>query len=208
MPKIPTFTTQATITDQVGSVKSNIQMSLDQTIGNVFLGEDRDGDGVVDTDILKELKEQTDTPHMISGIRQNYFLIRSLSGNLALMNFSGLSDTPTGYESGKYLFSTASGIEYRGIDLGTASLTGLSDTPDVYESGKYLVSTETGIEYRDIELGAVSLTGLSDTPNEYDGGKFLRSTSNGVEYVDISGQVPVSFLDDIIESLITYKSIA
>jgi len=33
MPKIPTFTTQATITEQVGSVKSNIQMSLDQTIG-------------------------------------------------------------------------------------------------------------------------------------------------------------------------------
>jgi len=29
MPKIPTFTTQATITEQVGSVKSNIQMSLD-----------------------------------------------------------------------------------------------------------------------------------------------------------------------------------
>ena len=33
MPKIPTFTTQATITEQVGSVKSNIQMSLDQTVG-------------------------------------------------------------------------------------------------------------------------------------------------------------------------------
>ena len=33
MPKIPTFTTQATITEQVGSVKSNIQMNLNQTIG-------------------------------------------------------------------------------------------------------------------------------------------------------------------------------
>jgi predicted CopG family antitoxin len=33
MPKIPTFTTEATITEQVGSVKSNIQMSLNQTIG-------------------------------------------------------------------------------------------------------------------------------------------------------------------------------
>lgn len=36
MPKIPTFTTQATITEQVGSVKSNIQMSLDQTIGSTL----------------------------------------------------------------------------------------------------------------------------------------------------------------------------
>ena len=33
MPKIPTFTTEATITSEVGSVKSNIQMGLNQTIG-------------------------------------------------------------------------------------------------------------------------------------------------------------------------------
>ena len=36
MPKIPTFRTEATITGEVGSVKSNIQMSLNQTIGNVL----------------------------------------------------------------------------------------------------------------------------------------------------------------------------
>ena len=33
MPKIPTFTTEATITSDVGSVQSNIQMGLNQTIG-------------------------------------------------------------------------------------------------------------------------------------------------------------------------------
>lgn len=33
MPKIPTFITEATITGEVGSVQSNIQMSLNQTIG-------------------------------------------------------------------------------------------------------------------------------------------------------------------------------
>jgi len=36
MPKIPTFTTQETITGEVGSVKSNIQMGLNQTIGSVL----------------------------------------------------------------------------------------------------------------------------------------------------------------------------
>ena len=36
MPKIPTFTTQATITGEVGSVKSNIQMGLNQTIGSAL----------------------------------------------------------------------------------------------------------------------------------------------------------------------------
>ena len=33
MPKIPTFTTQATITGEVGATTSNLQMSLNQTIG-------------------------------------------------------------------------------------------------------------------------------------------------------------------------------
>ena len=36
MPKIPTFRTQATITGEVGSVQSNTQMNLNQTIGNVL----------------------------------------------------------------------------------------------------------------------------------------------------------------------------
>jgi len=36
MPKIPTFTTQATITGEVGSVKSNIQMGLNQTISSAL----------------------------------------------------------------------------------------------------------------------------------------------------------------------------
>ena len=36
MPKIPTFTTEARPTAEVGSIKSNIQMSLDQTIGSTL----------------------------------------------------------------------------------------------------------------------------------------------------------------------------
>ena len=36
MPKIPTFTTQARPTAEVGSVKSNIQMGLNQTIGSAL----------------------------------------------------------------------------------------------------------------------------------------------------------------------------
>lgn len=143
-----------------GRVQEDFQTLRNQvilTIGNIFAGEDRDGDGAVDTDILRELKTQTNTPHMISGIRQNYFLIKSLSGNLSLMNFSQLSDTPTGYESGKYLVSTASGIEYQNINLGDSALTGLSDTPNSYESGKFLISNNTGIEY-----GSPSISFLQD----------------------------------------------
>ena len=36
MPKIPTFTTEARPTAEIGSIKSNIQMSLDQTIGSTL----------------------------------------------------------------------------------------------------------------------------------------------------------------------------
>ena len=36
MPKIPTFTSEARITEQSTSVKSNIQIPLSQTIGNAL----------------------------------------------------------------------------------------------------------------------------------------------------------------------------
>ena len=61
MPKIPTFTTQATITDQVGSVKSNIQMSLDQTIGNVL--------APVTKEIVKHRVQQKDFENKTEALR-------------------------------------------------------------------------------------------------------------------------------------------
>ena len=36
MPKIPTFTTQARPTAEVGAVKSNVQIPLSQTIGTAL----------------------------------------------------------------------------------------------------------------------------------------------------------------------------
>ena len=134
-------------------------------------------------------------------------------GGDGITGFTGLYDTPTGYESGYYLRSSDTGIEYISVaDLtqevsdglgdivGVGEFTGLYDTPSNYESGKYLRSTEVGIEYVDITglaeevaqeidlpQGVTGFTGLYDTPSNYESGKYLRSTEVGIEYVDITG---------------------
>ena len=89
--------------------------------------------------------------------------------------FTGLEDTPTDYQEGKYLRSTANGLEY--IDItglaeevsseidfpeGVTRFTGLNDTPTGYQghSGDYLVvnDNESGIHFTGIEKIAADLT--------------------------------------------------
>jgi hypothetical protein len=143
----------------------------------------------------------TETNFMVDGIIKNTLAIQDLSENA---NFTGLSDTPTGYLSGQYLVANESGIEYKTISelsqeiAGAQALqfTGLSDTPTGYLSGQYLVANESGIEYKTIsglsqditkEIASsqtLNFTGLSGTPDTYNAGQFLQSTTTGVEWVD------------------------
>ena len=44
-----------------------------------------------------------------------------MRGKLEGLTFSGMQDTPTGYESGKYLVSTASGVEWTDAPVGVSS---------------------------------------------------------------------------------------
>jgi hypothetical protein len=68
-------------------------------------------------------------------------------------SFTGLSDTPNSYDSGKYLISSAIGIEYVDVVAPVVAFTGLTDTPSSYagQSGRYLMvaDAETGIEFKD-----------------------------------------------------------
>jgi len=68
-------------------------------------------------------------------------------------SFTGLSDTPNSYDSGKYLISSATGIEYVDVVAPVVAFTGLTDTPSSYagQSGRYLMvaDAETGIEFKD-----------------------------------------------------------
>ena len=79
-----------------------------------------------------------------------------MRGKLEGLTFSGMQDTPTGYESGKYLVSTTSGVEWTDAPASGDSSTfaALTDTPTGYESGKYLVSTTSGVEWTDAPAGA------------------------------------------------------
>ena len=70
MPKIPTFTTQETITGEVGSVKSNIQMSLNQTIGNVL--------APVTKEIVQHRVKQKDFENKTEALRLENDFIREM----------------------------------------------------------------------------------------------------------------------------------
>jgi len=143
---------------------------------------------------------------MLSGIEVNHWLINN-------MPFTSLIDTPTGYESGYYLKSSATGIEY--IDVtglakelspligGVSGFSGLHDTPTGYQSGYYLRSSETGIEYlspqdladdvadeivQTLVTGKLmAFTGLYDTPTGYLSGYYVRANETGIEYIHPTG---------------------
>ena len=70
MPKIPTFTTEATITGEVGSVKSNIQMSLDQTIGSAL--------APVTKEIIQHRVKQKDFENKTEAMRLENDFIRDM----------------------------------------------------------------------------------------------------------------------------------
>ena len=70
MPKIPTFTTQETITGEVGSVKSNIQMSLDQTIGSAL--------APVTKEIVQHRVKQKDFENKTEALRLENDFIRDM----------------------------------------------------------------------------------------------------------------------------------
>jgi len=102
------------------------------------------------------------------------------------LNFSGLQDTPMGYDEGKFLRSTDNGLEYVDISgkVPVSFLGDIVDKPTAEVLGGYLkldnvgklvwspATTDGDIAYT--ITGATHITGLLDTPAGYDEGKFLR----------------------------------
>ena len=92
-----------------------------------------------------------------------------------ITGFTGLHDTPTGYQSGYYLRSTETGIEY--IDA-----TGLAA-----DIGDEIVNT--------IVTGQLlAFTGLKDTPVDYKNLNLLQSSNSDIGYIspeDLASQLPV-----------------
>jgi hypothetical protein len=95
---------------------------------------------------------------------------------------TGLLDTPTGYNSGYYLMSNETGVEYQ-------SLTGLAD-----RLIDYGFNTGTPI---------LDFTGLQDTPPNYAFKQYLESTTDGLQYVNAHdlattlGSIPKKYQDGV-----------
>jgi hypothetical protein len=102
--------------------------------------------------------------------------IKGADGADAPTTFSGLSDTPSSYDEGKYLRSTASGTEWAEVSGGSGASTflDLTDTPTTYSGaeGKYLRATASGTEWATVSgaVGSSNFLELTDTPSTYNGG--------------------------------------
>jgi len=105
MPKIPTFTTEATITGEVGSVKSNIQMSLDQTIGSALAPvtkeivqhrvkqkdfENKTEALRLENDFIRDMQDVYDEAGNLENNDQAQSIVKSKS-NMLIQKYSGLA---------------------------------------------------------------------------------------------------------------------
>ena len=124
----------------------------------------------------------------------------STAGNVTINSvgsefFTGLLDTPSNYQNGLFLSSSAAGIVYSDINNKLVSFTGLSDTPDVFSQDKFLKSSAGALEFTDAP--PYQFTGLTDTPASYvnSNGQYLRVKNNSIEFVDITGEIDSSGLN-------------
>ena len=105
MPKIPTFTTEATITSDVGSVQSNIQMGLNQTIGAALAPvtkeivahkvkqkdfENKTEALKLENDFIREMQEVYTEAGNLQNEDQAQNLVKTRS-NLLIKKYSGLA---------------------------------------------------------------------------------------------------------------------
>lgn len=143
------------------TVESFVETQINRTtnfFGNVFNSPT----------FWNEYKALTNTSNLTSGVAQNFLLIQEITGQLSTgLSFTGLMDTPTGFESGKFLVANETGLEWTDV-----SFTGLPDTPTGFESGKFLVANETGLEWVDMPVGGGApdsvddITDLPDNPTD------------------------------------------
>lgn len=84
--------------------------------------------------------------------------IKGADGSDAPTTFSGLSDTPSSYDDGKYLRSTSSGTEWSEISDSPSTFLDLTDTPTTYSGqvGKFLISTASGIEFSSYSINSAT----------------------------------------------------
>ena len=133
----------------------------------------------------------------------------AVGGGIGSSTFTGLSDAPDSYDSGKFLQSSTTGLDWVDAPAG-GGLTGWTETnghilPNITESYdigsadykvRHLFLSDNSLKFVDasdnitsINSSSFTITGLSDTFNSYDdcSGKYLRVNKNedGVEFTPL-----------------------
>jgi len=176
----------------------------------------------------------TDTPATYSGT-ENMYLYSTGSGiDFVTSNFTTTSDLTTVsgylqdqidtkdsfpvYDAGKYLRSTASGVEWSEVSAGVTVHSELSNL-DYASSGhtgfasKEEIITVSGILQDEIGTKAAVLhehafTELTGTPVVYDSGKYLKSTVSGTEWAIVESGSGASSFTNLTDTPATYSGSA
>ena len=134
-----------------------------------------------------------------------------------LLGFTGLNDTPTDYEEGKFVRVNSAGdaIEYSDVSF----LNDVIDAPESQLVSGYLQLDKDGklvwspaITDGDVNYtitGATHFTGLLDTPTGYEHGQYLRvhPSEKKLEYISVTG-LAEDIGDEIVNNIISNDLLA
>ena len=151
------------------TVKDFVETQIDRTtnfFGNVFNSPT----------FWNEYKALTNTTNLTTGVAQNFLLIQQITGQLSTgLSFTGLSDTPTGYDDGKILQSTTTGLKWVDMPAGGGDIAS-------YSSVEALPTAPT--------RGTLAIVGC-DLYIACDGGEWQRVLKDGEqEPIAANAQVP------------------
>jgi hypothetical protein len=189
----PTLDGQKSVVDGISTLKdfftveSFVETQINRT-QNIF------GPVFSSDTFWNEYQSLTNTTNLTSGVAQNFLLIQQITGQLSTgLSFTGLMDTPTGFESGKFLVANETGLEWTGI-----SFTGLPDTPTGYDDGKILQSTADGLEWVDMPAGG----GGGSSSSNYE---FCKLTVNSTQFSQADTHRWLSFDGDPADGSANWK---
>lgn len=194
------------------TVESFVETQINRTtnfFGNVFNSPT----------FWNEYKALTNTSNLTSGVAQNFLLIQEITGQLSTgLSFTGLSDTPTGYDDGKILQSTTTGLAW--VDMpaggggggGVDSVDDITDLPDNPTDGQLITvgcDLYIGCNGEWVKVGADAVAPPPEAPacvsnleeyNQYTEYKdqFLADNSNASFSAGLNNQTNIhDFIHDV-----------
>ena len=191
------------------TVESFVETQINRTtnfFGNVFNSPT----------FWNEYKALTNTSNLTSGVAQNFLLIQQITGQLSTgLSFTGLSDTPTGYDDGKILQSTTTGLAWVDMPVGGGapdSVDDITDLPDNPTDGQLITvgcDLYIGCDGQWVKVGADAVAPPSEAPacvsnleeyNQYTEYKdqFLADNSNASFSAGLNNQTNIhDFIHDV-----------